>query len=307
MSIHFIKPMLAELAREPFDSKYHLMETKWDGVRCIAHICTPEFRLQGRNLNDITVKFPELDGLSQLPDCILDGEIVCLDESGRSVFNLIQKRIHNGNPTAIKWRSQHIPAIYEVFDVLCLNGENVMHLPLAERKILLNELPEAPGMSKTFFIPEYGKAMFEAAEKHSLEGIMAKDLRMPYTPGKRTAAWQKIKVAKHGEFTIVGYTEGIGWRKSTFGALVLADDGKYVGNVGSGFDEESLILLFTTFRKITVGDCPLADNPRIPGLVSWVAPVLRCRVKYLERSNDGKLRFPVFEEIERKDTQSKGG
>ena len=238
-----ISPMLAETAKQPFDRKDWLYEQKLDGVRCIATLYG-HTALQARSGAIITPKFPELAELNKQvrKPCILDGEIVSRD------FNGIQHRIHQQKPLAIKVAQTQYPAIYFVFDVLYLDGESVKAKPLIERKALLNSIFAQDYSARMLgWQTGYGVGLFNNARERNLEGIMAKYMYSPYCEGKRSDSWLKVKCFKEGVFYICGVTEGENERNKTFGSVILGKliDGKmnYVGNVGSGFNQDQLRML----------------------------------------------------------------
>ena len=291
-----IKPMLAQTSKEPFDRRDFIYESKLDGVRCIAFLDS-ETRLQARSGSDITFKFPELQELHKQvrKPCILDGEIVSIS------FNAIQHQIHQEKCLGIKVAQFQYPAIYYCFDILYLDYDNVMAKPLIERKAILNSV----------FVQNYtgrmlgwqtgnGVSLFHIAREKNLEGIMAKAMYSPYLQGKRSDYWLKIKVFKEATFYICGLTEGENERSSTFGSLMLGElvDGKlvYVGNVGSGLSQDQLKMLLYLLEPIE-GVCPF-DRANVDRPVKfWTQPLLKCEVRFLERSNEGKLRFPTFRKL----------
>lgn len=295
-----IQPMLAKLGTErDLDRKDWLYEQKLDGIRCIAILDSTTI-LQARSGAIITHKFPELAELHKqtTKPCILDGEIVSTN------FNAIQHRIHQENQLKIKVARTQYPAIYYVFDILYLDAESVKAQPLIERKAILNSV----------FVPDfyarflgwqtgYGQSLFAEAKKENLEGVMAKAMYSPYLEGKRSDSWLKIKNFKEATYYICGVTEGENERSSTFGSLILAErvEGKltYVGNVGSGFNQHQLSVMLSLL-EIYKGECPFEVKPDTDRPVRfWTRPELKCEVRYLELSNDGKLRFPTFRKVER--------
>lgn len=130
---------------------------------------------------------------------------------------------------------------------------------------------------------------------------MAKALYGHYLEGKRCPTWLKVKNFQEGVYCICGITQGENDRGSTFGSLILGEvrDGKlqYVGNVGSGFSQAKLTMLLQVLRDYQ-GECPFGDEVKIGrGIRFWTRPELKCEVRYLELSPDGKLRFPVFRKV----------
>lgn len=287
-----VSPMMAALAPAPFDSERHLFEPKWDGVRCIAYVSEREVHLVGRSGKEITGKFPELDRSSfrTSTGLVLDGEIFCGEGTTRD-FPLIQGRVHKQDIFDIKLASLKHPATLSVFDVLEVNGVSVARQPLWVRKQLLNDnLADGERVMQTLFLEGKGIAMFEAMAARGYEGVMAKHRESPYVPGKRSPSWQKMKVGRSGIFLAVGLTQGQGWREGTFGALVLAskEEGRLVhrGEVGTGFSNGDLLEVLAIAKD--------APGYGFSGKgVRWIEPI-ECRVKFLDTTADGKLRFPSF-------------
>ena len=192
-----IRPMLATAAPQPFDSDHHLFEIKWDGIRCLAFVENGRIRLQSRDLIDITTQFPELAGVAQLPDgTVLDGELVVM-EGNRPALAKVQGRRLLQDRHRIEFMTQSSPAVYVVFDLVCVRGESIMAKPLLERRQELGHLlsgfqPKPVLLSQA--VLGQGRDLFQAVQKLGWEGIMAKTLDGHYQPGKRTAFWKKIKI-----------------------------------------------------------------------------------------------------------------
>ena len=297
-----VEPMLAITADEPFDSPEFAFEPKWDGVRTIAFVDGGVVRLQTRNLLDCTAQYPEAHGVSEALtgayQAILDGEIVALDERGVPSFQKLQPRMHQRDESELRRLRKSTPVIYEVFDVLWLDGEWVTRKPLRERQRLLDEVLTPMGSIRRSeqFIGT-GTALFEAVKEQGLEGIVAKRLDAPYAP-TRSAAWVKIKAFKTMECVVGGWTEGQGGRSSQLGALLLGiyKDGKLtsIGHVGSGFDERTLRELLATLKERQVAKSPFAGEVRANTTPHWCAPELVCDVRYVEMTRDGTLRAPSY-------------
>ena len=209
-------PMLATLSDHVPTSDGWLYEVKWDGYRALARLVAGEgATLTSRRGNDLTERFRSvasaLPRAVRTPDCVLDGEVCALDEQGRSSFSAMQQ----GKPDT--------PIVLYVFDVLEVEGEPLIDLPLTERRKRLEKLLDRRNrtirLSETF---DDGEALFAAAEEQALEGIVAKRADSHYLPGKRGRDWLKIKTHGRQEFVIVGYTKGEGRRARSFGSLVLA-------------------------------------------------------------------------------------
>jgi len=302
-----IEPMLAEKAPEAFDSPRHIFEPKLDGVRCLAHIEDGQVRLQARSGTDITEQYPELHGLPGLmkaSQAVLDGEIVCYNEKGIPEFNRIQNRINKRGP-AVEWARKQFPAIYVVFDILQVVGQDMTvrgsHLTLMERKAVLSEVMSGtvPNLRSGWLgWCKEGKELFRGMVESGYEGVMAKDVEGLYYPGKRHPAWKKVKAHLEDSFIIGGFTKGKGWREGLLGALIVGKptgNGKlrWVAEVGSGMKNEVLRDLAAALPRLETDECPFNDFCG-NDVAMWVRPLLVVDVKYMEVTRDGHLRWPIF-------------
>jgi bifunctional non-homologous end joining protein LigD len=295
-----IEPMKASIADHPPRGEEWLFEIKWDGVRAIAFIEDEELRLQSRTGNRCERQYPELAVLPHhvaSSTAILDGEIAVLDAKGVSQFHLIQPRIANSDPNSVAHLSRSTPVVYFAFDLLYLDGYDLRQVDLAKRRELLEQVLTPGGnvrISDAF--PGAGEALLEAARENGLEGIIAKHGRSCYE-SRRSRDWLKIKISGAQEFVIGGYTAPQGDR-DYFGALVLGvhEDGKlrWVGNVGTGFDQKMLAHLLTRLKPLATEKCPFDERPKPDRGMTWVKPQLVCQVKFTNWTQDGRLRAPVF-------------
>ena len=297
-----LQPMLATLVNRPFDDPDWVYEIKWDGYRTLAFIQKKKVSLLSRNNKSFDKKFyPIFDLLSTWTiNVVLDGEIVALDEKGRSNFNDLQN-----------WRSEADAELaFYVFDILWYEGKNLMGLPLTERQAILKAILPADDdhirLSTVFNAT--GTEMFAAAQKMGLEGVMAKRADSVYTSGLRSKEWLKIKVNKRQEVIIAGFTKNAGTSK-TFSALLLAvyNKGKltYVGKVGTGFSDKQQKEMMERFRPLIVDKSPFSeaidvDKPsrfrqRMGAKPTWLRPNLVCEVSFTEVTDEGVFRHPSFE------------
>lgn len=297
-----LEPMLAITADAPFDSPEFAFEPKWDGVRTLAFVDGGVVRLQTRNLLDCTSQYPEAhqiaEALTGAYQAILDGEIVALDERGVPSFQKLQPRMHQRDESAVKRLRKSTPVVYEVFDVLWIDGADVTKRPLRERQKRLDEILTPMGaIRRSEQFVGTGVALFEAAKEQGIEGIVAKRLDSPYVT-TRSAAWVKVKAFKTMECVVGGWTEGQGGRSSTLGALLLGvyRDGRLmpVGHVGSGFDERTLRELLARVRERETARSPFAVEPRTNQKAHWCQPELVCDVRYVELTREGTLRAPSY-------------
>ena len=293
-----IQPMLATLAEKPFSRPDWLFEIKWDGVRALAWIKEGKLELRSRTGRTITAQYPDLAGLPgrvHAGTAILDGEIVALDPSGRSSFELLQSRMNVRSPSESQQRQA--PATYFIFDLLYCDGYDLRGSPLLQRKNLLRRVLEPGGpFSYADHLLEKGKELFEVAKEQGLEGIIGKRQGSRYSE-TRSLDWMKFKITKTVDAVVGGYTEPRGSREH-FGALLVGFyEGKtlrFVGGVGTGFDLQKQTELFDKLKPLETAKCPFTPVPKTQEKANWVEPALVARVKYANWTNDGRLRAPVF-------------
>ncbi len=291
-----VVPQLATLVSEPPDGAKWIHEIKFDGYRIIARIDSGTVRLFSRNEKDWTSRFPEIaDAIAEIPvgKAILDGEVVALAPNGASSFGLLQEALSSKRTAKL---------IYQVFDLLHLEGYDLTGVTQLERKRALKRLLEMerfdPGarVRYTDHIEGKGPQFFRQAGTIGLEGIVSKIADAPYRAG-RGRSWLKIKCTQHEEFVIGGYTDPAGSR-SSFGALLLGafdERGKltYMGRVGTGFDARQLSQIGARLQKLSTRKSPFAATPPERG-VHWVRPQLVAEVEFTERTGEGLLRHPSF-------------
>ncbi|MDQ7842990.1 MAG: non-homologous end-joining DNA ligase [Armatimonadota bacterium] len=294
-----IKPALAASADRPFDDPRWLFEIKWDGIRAISAVrregAQQQVTIRSRGGHVINAQFPEVvDALYalDLPDTVLDGEIVALDAEGRSSFALLQQLRTRPGPA-------RPPIVYYVFDLLYLQGHLLINRPLQDRRRALAALlPDHPVVRISDAVPEEGRAFYAAARSLGVEGIIAKRRDSRYQPGKRSAEWVKIKITRQLEAVVGGYTRGLGARTRTFGALLLGayegDRLRYIGHCGAGFNDDELRRVFRLLRTRLQASCPFDAVPPSNEQVTWVRPDLVVQVEYAGWTADGRLRFPVY-------------
>src|ERR1700704_1065624 len=296
---HEVSVTLAKLADKPFSDPNWLFEIKWDGIRTVAFVENSSVRLFSRSQRDVSAEFPEFQDLAkhlQAGTAILDGEIVTLDENGRSDFQKLQNRFGVSKPS--QRLISDVPLTYYFFDVLYCNGFDVRKTPLLQRKEFLRQL--LSGDDRVRFSEhqlEKGKELYAAAKAQGLEGIVGKQIESPYT-GNRTGFWLKFKIVTELDAVIVGWTAPRRTRQY-FGALVLAlyDEKKelqFIGSVGTGFDQKTQKDLLAQLEKLRVTRSPLRNPPKLREHVEWVRPATVARIKFANWTEDNHLRAPVF-------------
>lgn len=299
----FIPPMLASISKNPFSDPKWIFEPKLDGFRTLAMIQNQNVKLISRNGIVLNDKYPDLvENLthSVSHDMVLDGELVSLDENGRSCFQCLQDYGNHAVLNTEDRKREKYSIFYYVFDILYLNGYDLYKVPLVQRKSLLsNFLLPSEYIRLVDYYESDGTSLYEAAIKLGMEGIIAKLKDSEYEAGHRSQNWLKIKAIQSDEFIIGGYTRGNGSRKDTFGALLLGtinEQGKLVfaGHVGSGFTDRTLADLQKKMDSLITDNYPFNTLPPINGSVTWLKPKLVAEVKFTERTKDGYLRSPVF-------------
>ena len=299
--------MKAKLMERPPAAGDWIYELKFDGIRLIAIKDRGKVSLLSRNQNDLSARFPEIvDAVKNLPtdECVLDGEVVALDEQGRSSFQLLQAREMEGRKS---------PIYFYVFDLLQLDGKSFVSMPLEARKNVLEKLCASGGDPLIRYSGAIGgdaEHLLREVQRRGLEGIIGKLRNSVYEPDRRSGAWIKLKCVNEQEFVIGGYTPPQGARKY-FGAILVGyyKDGDLVfaGKVGTGFTTKLLAALHKKFRAEERSDCPFVDLPSkqngqwvlgiTPSMMKkmhWINPKFVAEIKFAEWTRDGKLRAPVF-------------
>ena len=308
----FVEPMKAKLVKEPPATGDWIYELKFDGMRLIAVKADKKVSLLSRNQNELGARFPEIvEAMKNLParECVVDGEVVALDDQGRSSFQLLQAREMEGRKS---------PIYFYAFDLLQLDGKSLVGLPLEARKSVLEKLctAVAAGGDRSSPIRYSGpiggdaERLLEEVKRRGLEGIIGKQRNSVYEPGRRSGVWIKLKCVEQQEFVIGGYTPPQGARKH-FGAILVGyyENKKliFAGKVGTGFTSKSLAIFHKKFRAEERADWPFVDlpskqngewtqgiTPSMMRKMHWINPKFVAEIKFAEWTRDGKLRAPVF-------------
>ncbi len=291
-------PMLATLTNRRFDDHGWMFGRKLDGMRCIAYRKGKSIRLMSRTKHLLNASFPEIADVlagKEADDFIIDGEVVALDEAGKTRFEMLQPRMGLENPEeALK---TGVPVYYYIFDILYFDGYDLTRLAIIDRKRVLERALTYGG--PLYYLEERiggGLKYFDEACKKGWEGLIAKRGDGPYAHG-RSEDWLKFKCVENQEFVIGGYTEPHG-KRIEFGALLLGyyKDGKlmYAGKVGTGFSEDTLRSLIKKFRALERKTSPFAE-PVKEKEVHWLEPKLVAQIGFEEWTDYGKLRQPRYE------------
>lgn len=292
-----LEPMLATLSHEHFDDPDWIYERKLDGVRLLLFVGDGGVRLMTRNGKRAEATYPEIVEVVErleLPDAVLDGEVVAF-EDGVTSFSRLQRRMQLQD--ADRARASGVEITFYVFDLLHLAGYSTRTLPLRERKQLLRSLLsfEEP-LRYSQHRNRDGTAFLEEACDKRWEGLIAKRAASPYRTG-RSRDWLKFRCSARQEFVIGGYTDPKGQR-TAFGALLIGyhdEHGalRYAGRVGTGYDERTLRDLGGRLSGSERRRSPFADD--VPGRdVHFVEPELVAEVAFTEWTHDARLRHPRF-------------
>ncbi|MDO5736795.1 MAG: non-homologous end-joining DNA ligase, partial [Propionibacteriaceae bacterium] len=291
-SVPGLAPMLATPGT-PLDvgkGEWHF-EIKWDGYRALAGVHDGVLSLSSRSGRDLTHTYPELQeivGMVAGHNVVLDGEVVVLDEQGRSRFELLQGHGQSGD------------AHYMAFDLLWIDGESLVDMAYTQRRERLETLLEDDGRL-VHVPPALGTdrdSAIATSQDLGLEGVVAKMDRSPYEPGRRSASWVKLKNLRSQDVVVIGWSPGRSARSTTLGSVLLAvhDEGElhYVGKAGSGFTDEGLQQAREVLEGIEIDTAPV-DVPRNDARgARWVEPLLVGEVSFAEWTASRRLRQPVW-------------
>ena len=289
-----LQPQLAVLVDEPpADPQDWVFEIKFDGYRMLARVEGGAIQLVTRNGNEWTARLPGLVQALQameLPDGWYDGEIIMPGTDVPADFQALQGAFDSARTSRI---------VYYLFDLPFCAGQDLRDVPLLARREVLQRIVERkphPNVrfSEVFDAPP--DQMLRSACQLGLEGVIAKRADSAYV-GRRSSDWIKLKCALRQEFVIGGWTDPKGSRTG-IGSLLLGvhDDGKlrYAGNVGTGFNEETLRMLRRQLDAVATERAPFDAGTDLPRAAHWVKPELVCEVSFGEWTRDGKIRHSVF-------------
>jgi len=293
----FVAPQLATLVKDAPEGEEWLHELKFDGYRMLCHLNRGKVRFWSRNQKDWTDKFPNVaKALKAVPvtNAILDGEIVIVDKAGRSSFQGLQQSMG---------KSGRATFVFQIFDLIYLDGLDLTSTPLVQRKLRLEELLASMKGDTALRYSEHvegsGKQFFKQACEYGIEGIISKLAESPYQ-STRNRNWLKAKCIKRQEFVVAGYTPS---KKAFpgFGSLILGvhEKGKliYSGRVGTGFTIKQRLEIQKKLDRISQPAMPFAEKPKDPGLrdAHWAQLQLVAEVEFAEWTADGSIRHPSFQ------------
>ncbi|MGA2114861.1 MAG: non-homologous end-joining DNA ligase [Bryobacteraceae bacterium] len=293
--------MLLEATSALPDGQNWSYEVKLDGYRALAIKSAGKVRLRSRNDKDFNARYPAVvNALAAMPDeTVTDGEVVALDAEGRPSFHALQNH-----------GASQVPIVYHVFDLLVLGGRDVMSEPLTARRELLQAriLPAlAEPIRESPVLDASLSDLVAAVRAQGLEGLVAKRLDSRYEPGRRSGAWQKMRINRSEEFVIGGYTPGARAFDTVIFGYWEGDRLLYAGCTRNGFTPASREKLWRAFQGLESPECPFANLPEArggrwgEGLTAekmnecrWLRPTLVARFEFVEWTPDRHLRHAKF-------------
>jgi DNA ligase D-like protein (predicted ligase) len=296
----FVQPMAAlPVQRLPVGPEW-LYEVKWDGYRVLIFKDEEVVRLVSRNEKDLTEAYPNIvaaAGQLEADQAMVDGELVALDAEGRPSFNALQ---HRGDHN--KYR-----IAYYAFDLVHLEGRDLMQDPLSERRELLARIVAGTELRLSEPLPGTAEDIARTVKAAGLEGVIAKRRESPYEPGERSGDWVKVRFDRAQEFVVGGYRPG---SNGVDALLVGYYEGKrleFAGKVQSGFIPHTRRELAVALQPLNADKCPFSNLPDPKpsrwgggvtaddmGEMQWVRPTLVVQIRFLEWTGDGRLRHATY-------------
>jgi bifunctional non-homologous end joining protein LigD len=289
----FVAPELCTLVDRPPGGEGWCHEIKFDGYRVQLRVESGEARLKTRKGLDWTDKFAAIaKEASALPDVLIDGEIVALDQNGAPDFSTLQAAISDGKTDDL---------IFYAFDLLFAENEELRRLPLAERKARLKQLLEARGRGKAKSIryvehfESGGDAILKSACKLSLEGIVSKKLSAPYRSG-RSGSWTKAKCRAGHEVVLGGWKTTNGKFRSLMAGVYRGDHLAFVGMVGTGFGKDKVKQIMPALKAAASDKRPFGGKgaPRKTRDIHWLKPELVAEIEFAGFTDAGNIRQAAF-------------
>lgn len=292
-----LRPMLPMPAAAPFDSPEYAFDVAWEGVRALASIDAGEVRLWGRDLSDLTNRYPEVQELAAVapPETIVDGELIVSDIDGRPDAVALETRQH-ARPDAVTRAAAAHPVTYVVYDLLYLRGRPVLKEPLVRRRPRMFEAIRSSGRIYVVEpVAHDGLAFYDAAREKGLDGVVAKRFDSPYRAGQRHPDWLQIDAVRRQDFAVMGFIPATGDR--LLEALIVGTyDGRLfqpAGRVVGGFDPAVSVRLRRTLDALASAAVP--QDPRwADERIYWVKPKTVVNIRFSEWDRHGQLRFPIF-------------
>jgi bifunctional non-homologous end joining protein LigD len=285
----FVDPQLCRVVGRPPDDAGWAHEIKFDGYRMQLRVVGRRVTLKTRKGLDWTDKFPAIARAARsLPDALIDGEIVALDDDGIPNFAALQAALSEHKTDNL---------VFFAFDLLFADDEDLRSMPLSERKERLAALLDDGG-SRLRYVEHFdtgGDGVLQSACEAGLEGIVSKRLDAPYASG-RAGAWTKAKCRGGHEVVIGAWTTTQGRFRSLLAGVWRDGHFVYVGRVGSGFSADKVDALLPRLKAVAADNSPFtgANAPRRDPSVHWVKPELVAEIEFAGWSDAGIVRQAAF-------------
>ncbi|HEX4621474.1 MAG TPA: hypothetical protein VH208_07900 [Myxococcaceae bacterium] len=295
-----LMPMFPGGASEPFDSREHLFEVRWDGLRALAFVEGGGYHLQDQSGRNISELFPELGELPRrlsVDEVILDGIVVISDAQGLPDFGALDRRMRLSSAEGVAQAAARQAAAFIVFDILYAEARSVMSMTLLKRRRLLREVLAGEGrICLSDAVPAEGIAFFEAAREMGIQAVIAKRKDSLYLPGGRSPSWLLVQDVPRQDVVVAGYVPDASGKpfEALLAACYVDQRLTYAGAVGGGFDQRTERLLASALPGLRAGAEVPEGAGRVPEEAVWVRPELVASVKFSEWTPEGLLRFPIF-------------
>ena len=282
-----IKPMLCTLTKTPVSAAGYIHEIKWDGYRLIAFSDKKTVQLASRSGLDYTAKYPPLARAFKLlkHQVVLDGEAVVLNAAGNPDFDALQK--FNGS---------NDPILFYAFDIIWLDGINLMNLELLKRKQILSMLLEGNEVIRYSEHFDNAHALYSQMQELGLEGIVSKKETSLYRPGERGTNWYKTPTEIRQEFVIGGWIESDKarpFRSLLFGAYKNSKF-EWIGHAGGGFKDSEMSEIMRKMTPLEIKQSPFVNHVDTDGKPHWIKPVLVGNFKFATWTKSGRIRKPAI-------------
>jgi bifunctional non-homologous end joining protein LigD len=287
---YFIEPQLCQSVERPPAGEGWVHEIKFDGYRMQMRVEAGKVTLKTRSGLDWTDKFPIIAQAGEaLPDCLIDGEIVALDQHGTPDFAALQAAISDA-------RTEDL--LFFAFDLLFDGPADLRGKTLLERKERLWEIldqAEGPTLRYVEHFVTGGDAMLKSACKLTLEGIVSKRADATYSSG-RGKAWQKSKCRGGHEVVIGAWTTTAGKFRSLLVGVRKGKNLVYVGRVGTGYSAAKVDKLLPELKKLEAKTSPFLSMPagKREGEIHWVDPELVAEIEFTGWTGEGMVRQAAF-------------